>query len=102
MLNICDRLCAGSLDGGLTPAYVLDRVEGQLMWRLMQAQGAPPEACPPGYGDGEYVPLPGVRTVVKVVGTAHMRGMMQRWPEAVSSPREVRELLRDLNASSDV
>ena len=68
----------------------------------MQAENAPPEACPRGFGDGEYAPLgpSKVRSIVKIVGTAHVRGMADGWEEAVAAPLEVGALLRDPNAPS--
>ena len=70
------------------------------MWRFMQAEGAPAEACPSGFGDGSYTPLADVRRIVKIVGTAHVQGMVQRWADAVAAPREVGALLRDSNSDS--
>lgn len=36
-----------------------------------------------GLGDGAYTPLKGVRRVVAVVGTAHVRGMVREWQAAI-------------------
>jgi len=90
------RALAGSAEGtqGLCPAYVRDEVNGQTMWRLMQAQGAPPESSPKGLGDAEYTPIKGARAVVKVVGTAHVRGMMRAWDKALKQPADVQHLLK--------
>jgi hypothetical protein len=38
---------------------------------------------PPAEGDGRYEPLPGVGAVVAVVGTAHVRGIIRAWGEAL-------------------
>lgn len=38
--------------------------------------------CPLGEGDGSYAPLPAVGAVVAVVGTAHVRGIVQAWDSA--------------------
>jgi hypothetical protein len=70
--------CSGSEDG-LCPAYVRDCVGGQIVWRLMQAQGAPSESSPRGFGDGSYRPLPTPKNVVAIVGTAHVQGITRRW-----------------------
>ncbi len=43
MARAAANAAAGS-EQGLCPAYVLDRVDGQLTWRFMQAKGAP-EMC---------------------------------------------------------
>ena len=99
--HVDESVCVvGSQQGGLCPAYVLDVIEGQPMWRFMQAEGAPAEACPSGFGDGSYTPLADVRRIVKIVGTAHVQGMVQRWADAVAAPREVGALLRDSNSDN--
>lgn len=83
---------------GLCPAFVLDRVDGQPIWRLMQAQDGTPEVSPVGFGDGAYQPLPNVQTVVKIVGTTHVQGMVQRWADAVRAPLEIKDLVYDPEA----
>ncbi len=73
---------------GLTPAYVLTQAasgEGDVGAAVLQyamPAGGDPGACPPGAGAGQYSPLPGPRTVVAVVGTAHVRGMLREWGPA--------------------
>ncbi len=65
----------------------------------MQAEGAPAEASPAGYGDGAYEPLRDVTCIVNIVGTAHVQGMAQRWQQAVQAPMEgIGALLEDPNA----
>lgn len=46
----------------------------------MGAEGSAEALCPPGRGDGRVEGgVQGVESVVAVVGTAHVRGMAQRW-----------------------
>jgi hypothetical protein len=58
---------------------------GQPVWRFMVPHGAPEEAAPRGLGDGAYEPLRDVRRVVGVVGTAHVRGLVQEWEQGSRS-----------------
>ncbi|KAG1678282.1 hypothetical protein FOA52_013903 [Chlamydomonas sp. UWO 241] len=89
------RAGAAAVKGkGLVPAYVLDRVDGRLVWRFMQAEGAPAEVSPHGFGDGAYTPLGNVTNVVAIVGTAHVPGIMARWGDATWDPKSVEGLLR--------
>lgn len=64
---------------GAAPAFLADSVEGHQVWRYMMAEGAPPRACPTGRGDGQFTPHKGASAVVGVVGTAHVRGIIQEW-----------------------
>jgi hypothetical protein len=58
---------------GLTPAFV--RCSGGV-FRYAMPRGGDPGVCPPGRGDGEYALAAGeARSVVAVVGTAHVRGI---------------------------
>lgn len=77
---------------GLTPAYVLTQApSGGVVLQYAMPAGGEAGACPPGAGAGEYAPLPGPRTVVAVVGTAHVRGMLREW-----GPAQRDASLRDL------
>ncbi|KAL4443721.1 hypothetical protein ABPG75_011458 [Micractinium tetrahymenae] len=76
---------------GLTPAFVLTQAAGvdgagaeggAAVLQYAMPQGGDPGACPPGAGAGQYAPLKGPRTVVAVVGTAHVRGMLREWGPA--------------------
>ena len=62
---------------------MLDRVDGELLWRYMGPEAGPLESAPPGFGDGAVAPLEGVHAVVGVVGSAHVRGMVREWGEHV-------------------
>lgn len=79
---------------GVAPAYVLDTVEGQAVWRFAAPEGAPLRSAPAGYGDGAIGAMSGVRAVVGVIGSAHVRGMVRGWREAVADP-DVAALLTD-------
>ncbi len=85
------RTCAAAASGrqeGLTPAYVLTRPAGgeggapSAVLQYAMPVGGDQEACPPGAGAGQYAPLAGPRSVVAVVGTAHVRGMIRQWKAA--------------------
>lgn len=67
--------------------------DGQLIWRYMVPEGATASSAPAGAGDGPYVPLAGPRAVVSVVGSAHVRGMVQRWQESLAAAGQLDELL---------
>ncbi len=43
------------------------------------SRGGSTAAGPPGYGDGEYRPVGDPQTVVAVVGSAHVRGIVREW-----------------------
>lgn len=85
---------SGPSPPSLCPAFILDRVEDRLVWRLMQGKGAPNEASTLGYGDGEYLPLQDVSCVVNIVGTAHVQGIVKAWQKALSSPADVDNLIK--------
>ncbi|KXZ49872.1 hypothetical protein GPECTOR_19g323 [Gonium pectorale] len=80
---------------GVAPAYVRDDVDGTAVWRYAMPEGGPSRAAPSGVGDGEMGGLRGVRAVVGVVGSAHVRGMLRMWPAAVSDC-SVDSLLQDV------
>ena len=85
---------SGPSPPSLCPAFILDRVDDRLVWRLMQGKGAPDETSTRGYGDGEYLPLKDVSCVVNIVGTAHLAGMVKAWQKALAGPNEVDGLIR--------
>lgn len=61
------------------PAYIADNEAGMRVWRYVVPEGGPTAAGPPGYGDGEYRPVADPQTVVAVVGSAHVRGIVREW-----------------------
>ncbi|KAG2452693.1 hypothetical protein HYH02_002925 [Chlamydomonas schloesseri] len=67
----------------VVPLYVLDDVDGSAVWRYAMPEAGPARAAPPGFGDGGVGALPGVRSVVGVIGSAHVRGMVRDWQAAV-------------------
>ncbi|KAL4858448.1 TraB domain-containing protein [Chlorella vulgaris] len=71
---------------GLTPAYVLTHSGSGATLQYAMPVGGEAGACPPGAGAGQYQPLPGPKTVVAIVGTAHVRGMIRQWPAAQQDP----------------
>lgn len=82
------RACAAAASGraeGLSPAYVLTRPAADevgapaAVLHYAMPVGGEPGACPLGAGAGQYTPLAGPRSVVVVVGTAHVRGMIRQW-----------------------
>lgn len=73
---------------GLTPAFVRGAaLGGTEVLRYLMPEGGAPGACPRGEGEGAYAALPGVRAVVAVVGTAHVRGMVREWRAAAGDSR---------------
>ncbi|KAG2492108.1 hypothetical protein HYH03_009599 [Edaphochlamys debaryana] len=81
---------------GVVPAFVLDQVDGRSVWRFGSPAGAPARAAPTGLGDGELGAAAGVRSVVGVIGSAHVRGMIRRWNDAVKGgAKELEPLLED-------
>ena len=82
MARACVAAAAGRPEG-LTPAYVLAKGSGDgAVLQYAMPVGGEPGACPPGAGAGQYEPQPGPRSVVAVVGTAHVRGMIREWAAA--------------------
>lgn len=91
------RSCAAAASGrpeGLTPAYVLTRPatsssgnsSAAAVLQYAMPVGGDPGPCPPGAGAGQYQALAGPNTVVAVVGTAHVRGMVREWEAAQADP----------------
>jgi hypothetical protein len=66
---------------GVAPAFVLNEVEGQLVWQYMVPEAAPLASAPKGSGDGAVAPLEGEASLVAVVGTAHVHGMVREWEQ---------------------
>jgi hypothetical protein len=85
---------SGPSPPSLCPAFILDRVDGRLVWRLMQGKGAPDETSTRGCGDGEYLPLTDVKCIVNIVGTAHVQGIVRAWEKALANPSDVDSLIK--------
>lgn len=64
---------------GASPAFIQDIVDGKVVLRYMMPENGPRRSAPMGQGDGEYQPVKGVKSVVAVVGSAHVRGMIKEW-----------------------
>ncbi|GIL84547.1 hypothetical protein Vretimale_14392 [Volvox reticuliferus] len=79
---------------GVAPAYVFDEVDGKAVWRYAMPEDGPQRSAPQGLGDGALMGLRGVSAVVGVVGSAHVRGMVRDWPEALQND-DVSPLLAD-------
>ena len=58
-------------------------------------EGPLKEAFPFAGGEGVYQPLQGVSRVVGVVGTAHVRGIIENWDAAASQTGMAEVLHRD-------
>eukprot|EP00798_Chlamydomonas_sp_ICE-L_P015964 gene15964-22096_t len=93
---------AAALGTSYSPAFILDEHNGQLLWRYMQAEGAPAESSPSGFGDGAFQPMAAPRAIVNVVGTAHLPGIVRNWPKALESSEDVMHLLRGKNWEPEV
>lgn len=87
-----------------SPALVLDSdssTGGRKAWRYMMPAAAADresllqDAVPFVGGEGIYEPLQGVSRVVGVVGTAHVRGIIEHWEEAASQGRMVEVLKKE-------
>jgi hypothetical protein len=79
-----------------SPAYIADSDAGRRVWRYVMPAGAPDQAAPSGHGEGEYKPLQEVQTVVAVVGSAHVRGIIREWGKI--SPQDYLNRLNGLLA----
>ncbi|KAI8474734.1 MAG: hypothetical protein J3K34DRAFT_118612 [Monoraphidium minutum] len=90
MARVAAAAAVGAPPGA--PAYVAGEAGGQLVWRYAMADGGPEGASPKGLGEGAYAPPRGVKSVVVVVGTAHVRGMCRAWGDALARPGDVGEL----------
>ncbi|MEW5308708.1 MAG: hypothetical protein WDW38_000646 [Sanguina aurantia] len=95
---------------GVAPAFVSDASSGssssgpaggsdRRVWRYMMPDGGTQGSAPAGLGDGAFEPLPGVASMVAVVGTAHVRGMIREWKACVANT-DVTELLKVEGSSS--
>lgn len=62
-------------------------------------EAGPEEATPSGNGDGQYKPARAPGTVVAVVGSAHVRGILREW-EAVARERYMQQLQGLLESGS--
>jgi hypothetical protein len=66
--------------------------DGSALWRYAVPADGHPRAAPPGTGDGALqAAAGGPARVVAVVGSAHVRGMVRRWPEALAAAGAGRE-----------
>lgn len=91
-LTYCNNFtCTG--DAAPCPTFVRREVDGQMVWGYMVPEAAPAGSAPSGLGDGAFKPLPGVRSIVGVVGSAHVRGMVREWNTCVKDTN-VEDLLK--------
>lgn len=62
-------------------------------------EGGPEQATSSGNGEGEYKPEQAPKTLVAVVGSAHVRGILREW-EKVSHKDCLQQLQEILKAGS--
>jgi hypothetical protein len=82
--------CLGGRAEGLPPALVPTiGEEGSAVWRLAMPAGGSAALCPVGAGAGKYTlpPLGEMRSMVAIVGTAHLYGIRMQWSAAVEDCR---------------
>lgn len=65
-----------------------DIIDDKVVLRYMMPESGPRRCAPMGQGDGEYKPIQGVRSVVGIVGSAHVRGMIKEWERLEDSGKE--------------
>lgn len=82
-----------------SPAYIKDQDQGRTVWRYTMPEGGPEEATPSGNGEGEYKPEQAPKSLVAVVGSAHVRGILREW-EKVSHEAYLQQLQEILKAGS--
>ncbi|KAL6762267.1 hypothetical protein V8C86DRAFT_2518932 [Haematococcus lacustris] len=90
------RAAAAAATGAVSvaPAFVRGQQEGgRPLWRFMMPEWGNSLAAPVGLGDGAVQPVQGPRAVVCVVGSAHVRGMVREWDDALRTPGQVDSLL---------
>jgi len=89
------KALAGAATGkaDFCPEFVRDDQQGRVVWRYMMPVGAPPGSAPAGLGDGCVQPLERVHTVVGIVGSAHVPGMIREWQQSLQNPGDVSMLL---------
>eukprot|EP00983_Pelagomonas_calceolata_P082294 1155879-Pelagomonas_calceolata.AAC.12 len=81
-------------DGACTPSLnrcCFHTFTEQMVLAHPHSTGAPEAAAPRGLGDGAYTPLKGARRVVAVVGTAHVKGIVREWPQAVQEEEGLKQ-----------
>uniref|UniRef100_A0A061R0E3 Uncharacterized protein n=1 Tax=Tetraselmis sp. GSL018 TaxID=582737 RepID=A0A061R0E3_9CHLO len=80
---------AASGSEGVSPSYVLCReADGSATYRYMMPANNLENSCPKGSGDGVFEPIEGVSSVVAVVGTAHVYGIVRNWEKIADKPME--------------
>ena len=86
-----------NIPDGLTPSFVASSREsyGSTVYSYAMPKGSPAIVSPPGKGQGQFVlgdapgESPRPKRVVAVVGSAHVRGMIQCWNEFESRQSHV-------------
>ena len=63
-------------------------------------EAGPEEATPSGNGDGQYKPVQAPGTVLAIVGSAHVRGILREW-EAVAREGYLQQLRGLLKPESE-
>lgn len=63
--------------GSPTYAITSDQPDNQTWQYLMPKQAVASAACPAGHGNGTFKPSADVQSIVAIVGTAHVYGIMK-------------------------
>ena len=76
VLSCCDADHTGQAG---CPAFIKQSQEGLQTWQyVMPANPVEPNACPTGFGSGINSGRKGISSVVAVVGSAHVRGIVSQ------------------------
>jgi hypothetical protein len=73
---------------------VADIIADKPVWRYAMPEEGPQESCTPGRGQGVYNPIQSVESVVAVVGSAHIPGLLREWQTA-ANVAQMTDILRD-------
>lgn len=66
---------------GASPAFVLDTQDSRHAWQYAMPADSPTGLSTKGIGLGEYRAVEGPESVVAVVGSAHVGGIVREWQD---------------------
>ena len=77
---------------GAAPAFVLDKRNLRHAWQFAMPSKAPAGVSEQGMGQGTYNGVSNVKSVVGIVGSAHVGGIIREW-ETASNLDQITTLL---------
>lgn len=72
-----NQYCICTAGTGGSPAFIADNTATEAVWQyMMPKEPVDSDACPKGHGSGLYFGHDNTQSIVAVVGTAHVRGIV--------------------------